>query len=222
MNSLLGIITRIVNMSISSGTFPQTLKHALVRPSLKKSNLDSENLKNYHPVSNISLLSKIIENVVVKRITEHLDRNNLNEKFQSAYRPGHSTETALVRICSDILGELDNKRGVLLVMLDLSAAFDTLDYSVLTSRMENRLGISGTALKWVDDYHRGRTQSVIIEGQMSSPIGLESGGPQGSVMGAENYKMYTLPVGDIICKHGLRYSIYADDSQKYVFVLLGQ
>ena len=153
---------------------------------------------------------------MVKRITEHLDRNNLNEKFQSAYRPGHSTETALVRTCNDIVGELDNKRGVLLVMLDLSAAFDTLDYSVLTSRMENRLGISGTALKWVDDYHRGRTQSVIIEGLIPSPIGLESGGPQGSVMGSEYYKMYTLPVGDIIRKHDLRYSIYADDSQKYV------
>ena len=132
------------------------------------------------------------------------------------YRPGYSTETALVRITNDILADLDRRRGVILVMLDLSAAFDTLDYKVLLTRLEQRLGIRGTALRWFSDYHSGRTQSVVIDSFVSTPIAVESGGPQGSVLGAEDYKMYTSPVGDIIRKHGMRYSIYADDSTKYL------
>ena len=216
LDPLLGPITRIVNMSLGSGVFPKDLKHALVRPTLKKPTLDPDILKNYRPVSNLPTLSKIIEKAAVTRLTFHLSHNSLIEKFQSAYRPGYSTETALVRITSDILSDLDSRRGVILVMLDLSAAFDTLDYNVLVSRLDRRLGVRGTALQWFSDYHSNRTQSVIIDNCVSSPIALESGGPQGSVLGAEDYKMYTSPVGDIIRKHGMRYSIYADDSTKYI------
>ena len=101
-------------------------------------------------------------------------------------------------------------------MLDLSAAFDTLDYDVLVSRLDKRLGIRGTALRWFSDYQSNRTQSVAIDNCVSSPITLESGGPQGSVLGAEDYKMYISLIGDIIRKHGMRYSIYANDSTKYI------
>jgi hypothetical protein len=215
VNPLLDILTKIVNMSLKSGVFPHCLKHALVRPTLKKPNLDTENLKNYRPVSNIATLSKIIEKAAVTRLSQHMDTGEMHEQFQSAYRPGYSTETALIRITNDILSDMDNKRCVILVMLDLSAAFDTLDYDVLLSRIHSRLGISDTALKWFRGYHSGRTQSVVIGDSKSSPVVLESGAPQGSVIGAEDYKMYTLPVGDIIQNYGLKYSIYADDSQKW-------
>jgi len=162
LGPLLGAVTKIVNASVLKGIFPDSLKHVLVRPSLKKPNLDPENLKNYRPVSNIPTLSKIIEKAFVKRLSQHMTDYDLNEKFQSAYRPGHSTETALTRISNDILIDMDSKRGVLLVMLDISAAFDTLDYEVLVSRMAHRLGLAGCALSWIKDYHTGRTQSVII------------------------------------------------------------
>ena len=216
IDSLLDPITCIVNMSLRHGSFPKSLKHALVRPTLKKHTLDPDTLKNYRPVSNLPTLSKVIEKAVVSRLEPYLSSNMLTEKFQSAYRPGYSTETALVRITNDILADLDRRRGVILVMLDLSAAFDTLDYKVLLTRLEQRLGIRGTALRWFSDYHSGRTQSVVIDSFVSTPIAVESGGPQGSVLGAEDYKMYTSPVGDIIRKHGMRYSIYADDSTKYL------
>ena len=96
---------------------------------------------------------------------------------------------------------------------DISAAFDTIDHDILIKRLQWRIGVDGTALAWFDGYHRGRTQRVTIEGMTSDAVALEYGGPQGSLMGAEDYKVYTLPVGDIIRKHGLRFKIYADDTQ---------
>ena len=99
------------------------------------------------------LYTKIIEKAIVKRLDNHMTTNDLHENFQSAYRVGHSTETALVRIHNDILRALDNKRGVILVMLDLSAAFDTIDHTILIDRLQQRLGIKDVALNWFKEYH---------------------------------------------------------------------
>ena len=139
--------------------------------------------------------------------------NNLHEPLQSAYRKGYSTETALVRITNDVLLDIDERRGVVLVLLDLSAAFDTIDHDILTHRLSHRVGVKHTALAWFDSYHTGRTQRVCISGVTSNSVTLKCGGPQGSLMGAEDYKVYILPVGDIIRKHRLRFNIYADDKQ---------
>ena len=94
-------------------------------PLLKKPSLDKNVMKNLRPVSNLSFFSKLTERVVLNRLIDHVSRNNLQGKFQSAYKPNHHTETALMRIQNDILTTLHNKRGVLLFLLDLSAAFDT-------------------------------------------------------------------------------------------------
>ena len=219
---LLPFLTNLINLSLKAGIFPNSLKTAIVRPLIKKSNLDRNELKNFRPVSNIPYISKLIEKIVVKRISSYMDSNGLNEKYQSAYRKNHGTETALIKIHDDILRALDTRHGVILVMLDLSAAFDTIDHDVLLDRFRRRLGVEGEALKWLHDYHKGRTQSVIINNATSDRLALLFGAPQGSIMGLEDYKVYTLPVGDITRSHGLTFHGYADDSCNHVLFKLNQ
>ena len=211
----LPILTDLVNLSLKTGCFPTALKIAIVRPLLKKSNLDPNVLKNFRPVSNIAFISKLIEKIVVKRLDNYMVSNGLHERFQSAYRKHHGTETALVKIHNDVLRSLDDKRGVVLVMLDLSAAFDTIDHDILLDRLRSRLGVEGVALRWIEEYHKGRTQATVIKGCSSDPLPLEFGAPQGSIVGPEDYKIYTLPVGDITRKHDITFHGYADDSSNY-------
>ena len=96
MDIMVPTITSIVNTSLSTGIFPTVMKHAVVTPLLKKPSLDKDNLKNYRPVSNTVFLSKVIEKTALTRVSDHIDNNNLHCKFQSAYKSGHSTETACV------------------------------------------------------------------------------------------------------------------------------
>ena len=103
-------------------------KRAFLTPLIKKIILDAEILKNYRPVSNLSFLSKLIERIVCVQLVNHLDKNYLYEVFQSAYRQLHSTETALHRVQNDIFQAVDRRGGAILVLLDLSAAFDTIDH----------------------------------------------------------------------------------------------
>ena len=128
VGSLLPTITTIMNLSLSSGIVPLSLKYVIVPPHLKKPHADSEDFTNYRPVSNLSFLSKSLEKLVAKRLLYHMDNHNLHEVMQLAYKKYHSTETALVRVQNDILTHIDNKHGVILVLLDLSAAFDTIDH----------------------------------------------------------------------------------------------
>ena len=120
-------LVNIVNTSFKDEQFPENIKTALVKPLLKKDGMDADILENYRPVSNIPFLSKLLEKMPVKRLVEHLDQNELHEKHQSAYKSLHSTETALPHVYNDITWALDNNKGVVFVMLDLSAAFDTID-----------------------------------------------------------------------------------------------
>ena len=138
LSSLVPVITASTNKSLEEGSMSSALKMACVHPLLKKPSLDRDILRNYRPVSTLSHLSKVIEKIVALRLSDHLDSQNLNEPFQSAYRRLHSTETALLRICSDIRAALDRKKGTLLVLLDLSSAFDTTDHTILLNRLSKR------------------------------------------------------------------------------------
>jgi hypothetical protein len=191
------------------------MKYALVTPLLKKKSLDPEVLKNYRPVSNLSFVSKITEKAVSKHIDYHMDTYNLHAKMQSAYRPLHSTETALLRVYNDLLQEVDRQRGVILVLLDLSAAFDTVDHEILLSRLHSQLGLTGTALSWFESYLSDRFQSIFINGKKSQPTILKYGVPQGSVRGPKDFKQYTGPVIEIALDHGVKVHLYADDTQLY-------
>ena len=141
--------------------------------------------------------------------------NSLNPVNQSAYRKHHSTETALIKISNDILCEMDNGKCSLVVMLDQSAAFDTVNLDILMHRLEDTYGISGSALEWLKSYYRGRTQSVVISGSTSKAKNLSSGFPQGSVLGPFQYPTYTAPLFHIATEHGVSMHMYADDTQLY-------
>ena len=167
-------------------------------------------LKNYRPISNIPLLSEVIKKVVARRLGEHLDSQDMQERFQSVYRKKHSTETALVRVTDDIKLSLDNKKGTLLMLLDLSAAFDTIDHRSLLSRLRRRFGVQCTASKWMTSYLDGR---IIIGQASSSSKPLNTGVPQGSVLGPILFSLYEQPIGEIIRKHGLTFHHNADDLQ---------
>ncbi|KAK6187422.1 hypothetical protein SNE40_005455 [Patella caerulea] len=213
---LIPVITQIVNTSLVGAEVCETLKTAHVTPLIKKSTLDRNVLKNYRPVSNLSFISKIIEKIVLNRFKYHLCENNLQEKFQSAYKKQHSTESALLRVHNDIVCSLDRKKPVSLVLLDLSAAFDTIDQSILLGRLETRYGISGDALKWFESYLNGRQSRIVIDTSQSMPKVLDFDVPQGSVLGPVLFTAYTAPIGDIIREMGLDYHFYADDTQLYV------
>ena len=148
--SLLPLITTIVNKSLQSGCMPGQLKEAVLKPKLKKNSLNSEEyiLLSFRPISNLKLLSKVIEKVVATQLLEHLAANNLEEPLQSAYKLHHSTETALLKVQNYILIAIDNHKCVALLLLGLSAAFDTVDHELLLQRMIKRFGIDGQVLKW--------------------------------------------------------------------------
>ena len=132
---------------------PEILKQAILKPLLKKRSLDSNDFKNYRPISNLRFISKTIEKYVAKQLIQYLDINDLGETYQSAYKRNHSTETALITVHNDIAMAIDHHRSVILVLLDLSAAFDTVDHGILLSRLSNRFGITGTVLEWFRSYH---------------------------------------------------------------------
>ncbi len=214
-NDIVPFLTCIINKSLDTGIFPSECKLAYIRPLLKKSGLEKEDLKNYRPVANLSFLGKLIERVVSSRLWSVITEYNLQDPFQSAYRANHSTETALIRVQNDILREMDNGRITSLVLLDLSAAFDTVDHGILLQRLEHNIGIGGVALQWCDSYLRNRKQCVRVGESSSEAVTLNYSVPQGSVLGPQWFVIYTTPLRDIFLKHGLHYQEFADDTQLY-------
>lgn len=217
--ALLPIVTNIVNMSLSKGEFPNTFKDALVMPIIKKNSLNREELNNYRPISNLAFLSKVLERIVANQMTNYLSKHNLMGPMQSAYRKCHSTETALLRVYNDISLALDNHKEVILVMLDLSAAFDTIDHEILLERLHNNFGFTGPVLSWFTSYLHQRSQYITINNTKSSFL-VETfcGVPQGSVLGPLLFTLYISPIEDLINAHNLNYMMYADDSQLFIII----
>ena len=197
LDHLLPLLTNIVNQSLSTGTFPKGAHSAIIKPLLKKPSLDQNDLKNYRPVSNLTFLGKLIEKAACTQLGHHIESNNLFDSFQSAYRSRHSTESALVKVKNDIMFALDSNQVVLMVLLDLSAAFDTIDHQIFVSRLFKRIGVRSTVLSWFQSYLSGWSSQVDIAGKLSNSTILEFGLPQGSIVGPIGYSIYTLPVGDI-------------------------
>ena len=210
---LLPVLTDIVNESLSLGRFPEVFKTAAVKPLLKKASLDQNNLKNYRPVSNLSFLSKVVEKIVQQQLFVYLDSNKLLPESQSAYRPSHSTETALVKIMNDLLLEMDRGNVSLLTLLDLSAAFDTIDHDILLDRLHSLYGISGIALDWFKSYLSDRSQYVTVNECVSETSPVSFGVPQGSVLGPVLFILYTKPLSSLITSFSVCNQSFADDTQ---------
>ena len=147
---LVPAITSLVNSSLLKGIFPNAFKEGRLLPKIKKTTLDKEELDNFRPITNLAFVSKIIERSVARQCNHYLVTNHLYPKLQAAYQQFHSTETALLRVQNDILRAIDDKKEVILVLLDLSAAFDTIDHNILLSRLQTQYGSTDTVIKWFE------------------------------------------------------------------------
>ena len=157
LDSILPSLTDQFNSSLASGIFPQCFKSALVTPILKKRCLDHNDLNNYRPVSNLCFIAKILEKLVLSQVSSYLNSHNLYNTCHSAYRPGHSTETALLKVVNDLFLSLNKGNISVLALLDFSSAFDTIDHTILVHRLHTDFGFTDTVLQWFSSYLTDRT-----------------------------------------------------------------
>ena len=212
----------MINFSLTEGIFPSQFKQAVITPLIKKASLNKNELKNYRPVSGLIYLSKLTERVVASQLQNHFEKNKLFNVWQSAYRPGHSTESALLRVKNDIHMSMAKGNVAALVLLDLSAAFDTIDHQILLHRLSAWFGLGGTVLDWFTSYLNQSTQNIKIGDTLSEPTSLEYGVPQGSVLGPLLFTTYTTPISNIIHESDhIYHHLYADDTQVYISLTPG-
>ncbi len=213
--TLLPALTHIINTSLLTGIFPTAFKQARVTPLLKKPTLNTSLLENYRPVSLLPFIAKTLKRVVFNQVSLFLSQNNKLDAKQSGFRSGHSTETALLSVTEALrIAKADSKSSVL-ILLDLSAAFDTVNHQILLSTLSS-LDITGIPLRWFESYLTGRSFRVAWGGEVSKAHKLVTGVPQGSVLGPLLFSTYTTSLAPIIQAHGFSYHFYADDTQLYL------
>ena len=182
---------------------------------VEKPSLDHNVASSYRPISNLPVSSKLSERLVLNRVMSYLNNSNLLPNHQSAYRRHHSTETAVTKVYLDILGAADDGKLSLLILLDLSAAFDLVDHSILLKRLESTYGFDGLTLEWFKNYLSDRSFNVRRSGTKSEFVDSSVGVPQGSVFGPLLFSLYTGDLERIVLKYKLGFHQYADDTQIY-------
>ena len=213
---IIPILTHIINISLREHIFPDVLKHATITPTIKDSNEDSELYSNYRPISNTAFVAKLLEKSALQQISQHIEAQKLHAEFQSGYRKYHSCETATLKVVNDLKVDIANGKINALLLLDLSAAFDTVDHDILLQRIIKSYGITGCVAKWIDSYLGRRTFSVHINGKYSKVLNMLFGVPQGSLLGPIMFILYTKDIALIAKKYNLSIHIYADDTQLYI------
>lgn len=216
LSELAPFITKMCSASLIEGSLPVSQRHAIVIPRLKKSGTDPADVKNYRPISNLTYMSKVVERLVCHQLIAYLNQHGLLPSLQSAYRHGHSTETAVLKVISDFMTAADHGSVTFLSLLDLSAAFDTVDHDILINRLRSKFGLRGTVLSWIESFIRDRTQAVCSSGVYSSSTCVGCGVPQGSVLGPILFLLYTADALENAHRHS-----YADDTQLYTCTRAG-
>ena len=209
---LLPFLTHLINASLTAGNFPSAFKTARVTPLLKKPSLNPSDVNNYRPVSLLSFLSKTLERAIFNQLSSYLHQNDLLDPHQSGFKVGHSTETALLAVTESLHAARAHSLSSVLILLDLSAAFDTVDHQILLSTLKEK-GVVGSACSLLASYLTGRSYQVTWRGSISKPRSLTTGVPQGSVLGPLLFSLYTTSLGHVIRSHGFSYHCYADDTQ---------
>ena len=209
LGTILPSLAHIVNKSLDQGAFYTNWKEALVKPLVKKMSLGAT-MTNYRPVSNLQFVSKIVERVTLDQFTQHCNNNSLLPDYQSAYRKYYSCETSLVKLVNNILWAMEKQLVTVVVILDLSAAFDTVDHDLLLEVLEKQYGIVGTARQWYTSYLKPRSFKVSIKGTTSQPRQLDYSVPQGSVQGAFLFIAYASTLDLVVQRSGLELNGFVD------------
>ena len=191
------IIFKLANLSFTEGRFPAAFKQAIVTPLLKKPDLNKSDPANYRPISNLNNISKLLERLFLARFQPHVTSSPNFNLLQSSYCRFHSTETSLLNTFDQVYMAANASKPTLLVSLDFSAAFDTIDYPTLLSKLETGFGVSGSALNWMRSYLVDRVQCVVVGRAKSAATSLSTGVPQGSVLSPLLFSTFTSPVGHI-------------------------
>ena len=212
----LPVLLRIVNHSITTGSFNKLWKLSTIVPLQKKAGSDTS-LTNYRLVNNLPFLSKIVEKVILKQLQSHIDEHQLLTSRLCAYRPGYSTESVILKITNDVLLSMDLQCVTPLVAIDLSVAFDTVNHSIMTSVLERRFDITNNALKWFHEYLCDRSIVVEINGTISSKLALPFSVPQGSCASPVLFNLYISTLYQRLQDQGSGSEVigYADDTSVY-------
>ena len=203
-------LTCILNQSLHTGIFPDTLKIAKIIPIYKKGSLND--ILNYRPISLLPSISKNFEKLIFIQLSTYLNEHKLLHDSQYGFREGHSTELASIELIDRITQDLDKGKIPISIFLDLSKAFDTLDHAILLQKL-NHYGIRSVELKLLTNYLRGRTQYVAYDKATSDIYPITTGVPQGSILGPLLFIIY---INDICNASKLfKMIIYADDTTLY-------
>ena len=211
MDIVLPVITKLINKSLQEGSM-EGIKESVLDPLIKKSGLDTEEKKNYRPVNNLLFLSKLVERCVDQQLDGHMTENCLHEGSQFAYKEHYNTETMMLGITDEVLRGFDENQATVIIFIDLSAAFDTIDVDKLLEIMYEEIGVGGTVLKWFRSFLEGRTQRVKIDNVYSESIEVPCGAPQGSVLGPKCFNINVRSQPLVFKKCMFNTSSFADDS----------
>ena len=211
---LLPTFIHLVNASLQTGSM-DGLKASIITPILKKSGLDQDTLSNYRPVCGGLYIDKLIQKSVLVQLNDHMCRNDLHISYQSGYKPHHSCETVLLRIVNDILMNLDSRSCSVLLLLDCSSAFDTVDHNELRTILHDEIGLRGMVLAWFMSFLSNRMQSTSVRGCRSKSIHMKYGVPRGSVLGPVLFNIYIRNFIRLLKEAGFIVHGYADDHQVF-------